>query len=240
MWLPAVSQHISYHKDGGEGASKNVEPGSLIQLDLICVSNQRSPASRESLQKPRLVTQILSNRACPAYQSLPLRSFRFHQKQRRSLSLWVVSAGARQDVYESTWRRREWGLVDPWGSTLVEPPPLEGTIWAHSSLGKPQGVEGQERGWMKSGCGWNKSIAGTNSKMTSSFLDWTMLSLIKENKRWGRGIMSFCFKPAGTKGPEENMVGGGDRYKRDSWKYDKRWELKVLCGRLAWEIAKEG
>lgn len=166
MWLPAVSQHTSYHKDGGEGASKNVEPGSLIQLDLICVSNQRSPASRESLQKPRLVTQILSNRACPAYQSLPLRSFRFHQKQRRSLSLWVVSAGARQDVYESTWRRREWGPVDPWGSTLVEPPPLEGTIRAHSSLGKPQGVEGQERGWMKSGCGCNKSIAGTNSKMT--------------------------------------------------------------------------
>ena len=82
VWLPAVSQHTSYCKDGGEGASKNVKPGSLIQLDVICVSNQRSPASRESLQKPRLVTQILSNRACPAYQSLLLRSFRFHQKQK--------------------------------------------------------------------------------------------------------------------------------------------------------------
>lgn len=52
--------------------------------------------------------------------------------------------------------------------------------------------------------------------------------------------MSFCFEPAGTKGPEENMVGGGGRNSRDSWKYDKRWELKVLWGILAWEIMKEG
>ena len=78
---------------------------------------------------------------------------------------------------ERTWRRRrEWGLVDPWGSTLVEPPPLEGTIRAHSSLGKPQGVEGQERGWMKSGCGWNKSIVGTNSKMTCRNREYFLLS----------------------------------------------------------------
>lgn len=59
-----------------------VKPGSLIQLDVICVSNQHSPASLESLQEPRLVTQILGNRASPAYQSLLLHSFWFQQKQK--------------------------------------------------------------------------------------------------------------------------------------------------------------
>lgn len=38
------------------------------------------------------------------------------------------------------------------------------------------GCGGQERGWIKSGCGWNKSIVGTNSKMTCRNREYFLLS----------------------------------------------------------------
>lgn len=99
---------------------QNVKPGSWIQLDVICVSNQHSPASHESLQKPRLVTQILREGASPAYQSLLLRSFGSTRNRKEVTEL--VGCKCRSQA-GCVWEEKRGRMGREWDPP---PPPTEG------------------------------------------------------------------------------------------------------------------